>query len=163
VRLTVSNIETLVANATRRALVHGESDVVPRVSDLDALASSTAGKVEIESIEEGRDEQIIEHLLKSAVLTVFRDRLPIEDLRPVIDAFDSSRIVHAGDDVLSADYVTLVQEIPELREPVTRLAGGDESPASVAAAVELLLEGLHLSKRLNKEAVGARAQYRGRG
>jgi magnesium chelatase subunit I len=163
VRLTVSNIETLVANATRRALVHGEADVVPRVSDLDALASSTAGKVEIESIEEGRDEQIIEHLLKSAVLTVFRDRLPIEDLRPVIDAFDSSRVVHAGDDVLSADYVTLVEEIPELREPVLRLTGGNESPASVAAAVELVLEGLHLAKRLNKEAVGARAQYRGRG
>jgi len=26
-----------------------------------------------------------------------------------------------------------------------------------------VLEGLHLSKRLNKDAVGARAQYRGRG
>src|SRR4030081_1651639 len=61
VRLTVSNSETLVAKALRRALRHGESDVVPRVSDLEALASSTAGKVEIESLEEGRDEQIIEH------------------------------------------------------------------------------------------------------
>src|SRR5205823_3734055 len=56
VRLTVANRETLVANATRRALRHGERDVVPRVSDLDALASSTAGKVEIEALEEGRDE-----------------------------------------------------------------------------------------------------------
>lgn len=163
VRLTVSNIETLVANAARRALVHGETDVVPRVSDLDALASSTAGKVEIDSIEEGRDEQIIEHLLKAAVLSVFRDHLPIEDLRPVIDAFDGSRVVHAGEDVLSADYVALLTEIPELREPVRRLTGGDESAAAVAAAVEFVLEGLHLSKRLNKETVGARAQYRGRG
>jgi magnesium chelatase subunit I len=162
VRLTVSNIETLVANAARRALVHGETDVVPRVSDLDALASSTAGKVEIDSIEEGRDEQIIEHLLKAAVLSVFRDHLPIEDLRPVIDAFDGSRVVHAGEDVLSADYVALITEIPELREPVRRLTGGDESAAAVAAAVEFVLEGLHLSKRLNKETVGARAQYRGR-
>ncbi|WP_208029553.1 magnesium chelatase [Rhabdothermincola sediminis] len=163
VRLTVSNIETLVANAARRALVHGETDVVPRVSDLDALASSTAGKVEIDSIEGGRDEQIIEHLLKAAVLSVFRDHLPIEDLRPVIDAFDGSRVVHVGEDVLSADYVGLITEIPELREPVRRLTGGDESAASVAAAVEFVLEGLHLSKRLNKETVGARAQYRGRG
>ena len=80
VRLTVSNLETLVANATRRALLHGESEVVPRVSDLEALASSTAGKVEIESLEEGRDEQIVEHLLRAAVLTVFKDHFAIENL-----------------------------------------------------------------------------------
>ncbi len=88
VRLTVSNLETLVANATRRALLHGESEVVPRVSDLEALASSTAGKVEIESLEEGRDEQIVEHLLRAAVLTVFKDNFAIENLRDVLDAFD---------------------------------------------------------------------------
>ena len=68
VRLTVSNLETLVANAARRTLIHGETDVVPRISDLDALASSTAGKLEIETIEEGRDEQIVEQLLKAAIL-----------------------------------------------------------------------------------------------
>jgi magnesium chelatase subunit I len=163
VRLTVSNLETLVANATRRALVHGETDVVPRVSDLEALASSTAGKVEIESIDEGRDEQVVEHLLKAAILSTFRDSMPIEDLRAVVDAFEGSRVVHAGEDVSSADYVALVEEMKALREPVQRLTGGDESAASVASAVEFLLEGLHLSKRLNKEAVGARAQYRGRG
>jgi magnesium chelatase subunit I len=162
VRLTVSNLETLVANATRRALVHGESEVVPRVSDLDALASSTAGKVEIESIDEGRDEQVVEHLLKSAVLSTFRERLAIDKLRPVIDAFEGSRVVHAGDDVLSADYVSLVEDIPALRGPVAELAGNKASAAATAAAVEFVLEGLHLSKRLNKEAVGARAQYRSR-
>jgi len=163
VRLTVSNLETLVANATRRALVHGESDVVPRVSDLDALASSTAGKVEIESIDEGRDEQVVEHLLKTAILTTFREKLAIENLRTVVDAFEGSRVVHAGEDVVSADYVALVGDMKPLRDPIVQLTGGDESAASVASAVEFLLEGLHLSKRLNKEAVGTRAQYRGRG
>ena len=162
VRLTVSNLETLVANATRRALVHGESEVVPRVSDLEALASSTAGKVEIESIEEGRDEQVVDHLLRAAVLTVFKDHFAVEDLRDVIDAFDDQTVVSAGEDVRSADYVRLLDAIPALRPPVTRLTGGDESPAAVASAAEFVLEGLHLSKRLNKESVGARAQYRGR-
>ena len=163
VRLTVSNLETLVANATRRALVHGETDVVPRVSDLDALASSTAGKVEIESIDEGRDEQVVEHLLKAAILTTFREAVSLEDLRSIVDAFEGSRIVHAGEDVVSADYVALVGDMKALREPVVQLTGGDESAASVASAVEFVLEGLHLSKRLNKEAIGGRAQYRGRG
>ena len=99
VRLTVSNLETLVANAARRALILGETDIVPRVTDLEALASSTAGKVEIESIEEGREEQIVDHLLRAATLHVFRDRLPIEELRPVIDAFDGNVIVSAGEDI----------------------------------------------------------------
>src|SRR5437016_621942 len=107
VRLTVSNSETLVANALRRALRHGEHDVVPRVSDLEALASSTAGKVEIESLEEGRDEQIIEHLLRSAVLSVFKEHVGTDAVRDVISAFDGGTIVHAGDDVLSADEAKL--------------------------------------------------------
>ena len=162
VRLTVSNLETLVANATRRALLHGESEVVPRVSDLEALASSTAGKVEIESLEEGRDEQIVEHLLRAAVLTVFKDHFAIENLRDVLDAFDADAVVSAGDDVVSADYVRLVDSMPALRQPVEQLVGASASPAAQASAVEFVLEGLHLSKRLNKEAAGARAQYRSR-
>ena len=162
VRLSISNYETLVANATRRALRLGEKDAVPRVSDLDALASSTAGKVEIESIEEGRDEQVVERLVKAAVLTVFKERCPIDQFRDVIGSFDESTIVHAGDDVTAGDYVSVLQSVPSLREPVMRLTAGSESPGVVASAVEFVLEGLHLSKRLNKEASGTRATYRGR-
>jgi magnesium chelatase subunit I len=162
VRLTVSNLETLVANAARRTLVHGEFDVVPRVSDLEALASSTAGKLEIETIEEGRDEQIVEQLLKAAILSVFREHLAVENLRDVVEAFEGDRIVHAGEDVTSSDYLELFGDIPELRAPVDSLVGPDASAALVASAVEFVLEGLHLSKRLNKDAVGPRAQYRGR-
>jgi magnesium chelatase subunit I len=98
VRLTVSNLETLVANAARRALRHGETDVVPRVSDLDALAASTSGKVEIETLDDGRDGQIVEHLVKAAVLTVFRERVDPATARR-LDAFEEGRIVDAGDDV----------------------------------------------------------------
>jgi magnesium chelatase subunit I len=162
VRLTVSNQETLIANALRRSLHLGETEVVPRVSDLEALVSSTAGKVEIEAIEEGRDAQIVEQIMKGAVLTVFKERFAVEDLRGVLDAFDEGTVVNAGEDVGVDDYAQLVTSIPALRDAVRRLTD-DESPAAVAGAVELVLEGLHLSKRLNKEAVGARATYRGRG
>ena len=162
-RLTVSNKETMVANAMRRSLKLGEKDVGPRVSDLEALAASTAGKVEIEALEEGRDEQIIDHLLRSAILMVFKERIGVETVREVVAAFDSGSIVHAGDDVSSADEAKLVSDIPALRAAVGQLTGGDESPAALASAVELVLEGLHLSKRLNKDAVGGKATYRGRG
>jgi magnesium chelatase subunit I len=162
VRLTVANQEVLVANGIRRALRHGERDVSPRVSDLDALAASTMGKVEIEALDDGRDEQIAEHLLRSAVLTVFKSAVDPGGLRGVVVAFDEGTVVHTGDDVTSADLARLVEDVPALRGPVASLAGGDESPAVVASAVELVLEGLHLTKRLNKDAIGARATYRSR-
>ena len=163
VRLSVSNIEVLGANALRRSLRSGEREVVPRVSDLEALASSTSGKIEIETLEEGREGQIIEAMLKGAILTVFKERLSPERLRGVLSAFDEGVVAHTGEDVPSAQMAALVTSIPALREPVEDLTGGDESPAAVAAAVEFILEGLHLSKRLNKDASGTRATYRSRG
>jgi magnesium chelatase subunit I len=163
VRLTVANSEVLLANAVRRALLVGEDEVVPRISDLDALVASTAGKIELDTVEEGRDEVIVENLVKAAVLTAWRARCNIGSLVDVVSAFDEGRIVHAGEDVPTARYVELVAEVPALRSHVLDLTGGDESPGMVAAAVEFLLEGLHLSKRLNKDAAGTRATYRSRG
>jgi magnesium chelatase subunit I len=163
VRLTVANHEVMVANAIRRSLRHGERDVSPRISDLDALAASTMGKVEIETLDEGRDEQIAEHLLRSAVLGVFKRAVNPGNLRDVVLSFDEGAVVHTGEDVTATDLARLVEDVPALRESVLGLAGGDESPAVVASAVELVLEGLHLAKRLNKDAVDGRATYRSRG
>jgi magnesium chelatase subunit I len=163
VRLTIANYETLVANATRRALRNGENEAVPRVSDLQALVSSTQGKVEIESLEEGREQVLLSQLLSAAVLLVFRRRVVLADPQGVVGAFTSDTVVHAGDDLPAAAYATTLAELPSLSAPVLALTGGSEDPGVVASAVEFLLEGLHLTKRLNKEAAGSRAVYRGRG
>ena len=160
VRLTVANTETLVANATRRALRLGEDEVVPRVSDLDALIASTAGKVEIETLDEGRDHAVVDDLFSAAVLTVFRRCVEPATVRELVAAFDEGRVMHTGDDVASSAYVELVAEVPALRDAVRGLIGDEESSGAVAFAVEFLLEGLHLSKRLNKEsAADGRAVY----
>jgi len=161
VRLTIANHETLVANAARRSLRLGEKDVVPRVSDLAALASSTAGKVEIEALEEGREAQVIDRLVSSAVLTVFKQQCSIGRLADVVLGFDEGTVVHAGEDLDSAAYADLLAAVPALRGPAMELAGS-ETPAAVASATEFLLEGLHLSKRLNKERLAGRSAYRGR-
>jgi magnesium chelatase subunit I len=163
VRLSVTNAETLVANAARRALRGGESEVVPRVSDLEALAASTSGKVELDTLDDDGGE-IIERLVSQAVLSVFRDRLDLGELRGVIDAFDDGRVIHAGEDVPAADEARLAAEVPAMAAAVSRLLGGDERPAAVASAVEFVLEGLHLSKRLNKDTdhTGVRSTYRAR-
>jgi magnesium chelatase subunit I len=162
VRLSITNFETLVANATRRALRHGEHDVVPRVSDLDALVASTAGKVEFETVDDGREEQVLDRIVKTAVLETFRARTRPEKLSAVVTAFEEGLVVHTGEDIESSQYGALLDDVPALRETLADL-DVPESPAGVASAVEFVLEGLHLSKRLNKDAVGGRAAYRGRG
>jgi magnesium chelatase subunit I len=163
VRLTIANYETLVANASRRALRNGEPEAAPRISDLQALVASTQGKVEVESLEEGREEVLLSQLISAAVLTVFRRRVVLDDPKAIVAAFEEQTVVHAGDDLPSAAYADILTRLPVLAGPVGRLSGGAEDAAVVASAVEFLLEGLHLTKRLNKEAVGGRATYRGRG
>jgi magnesium chelatase subunit I len=162
VRLSITNYETLVANASRRALRNGEREVVPRVSDLDALVSSTAGKIEFETLDDGREEQVLERIVKASVLEVFRARTRPERLSPLVAAFDEGVTVNTGEDIASSEYAGLLSKLDGLREALADLGVG-ETPAGVASAVEFVLEGLHLSKRLNKDAVGGKATYRGRG
>jgi magnesium chelatase subunit I len=162
VRLSVSNYEALAANALRRGLKTGERSVVARVDDLDALPASSQGKIEIESLEEGREGLILDTLIKGAILTVFKDVVDPSHTRAVVDAFEEGVVVHTGEGITSSELAKLVAEVESLREPVLALTAGDESPAALAAAVEFVLEGLHLSKRLNKDSSGGSATYRGR-
>jgi magnesium chelatase subunit I len=162
VRLSIANYETLVANATRRALRHGEHEVVPRVSDLEALVASTAGKLEFETVDDGREEQVLDRIVSTSVLETFRARTRPERLTEVVDAFDGGQIVHTGEDIASSEYAKLLSDVPALRSTLADLDVG-ETPAGTASAIEFVLEGLHLSKRLNKDAVGGRAAYRSRG
>ena len=166
VRLTVSNLETLVANAARRALRAGENQVVPRVSDLGALAASTSGKVELDTLDDDGDG-VIERLVQQAVLTVFRNRLDLGQLRGVVDSFEDGRVAHTGEDVSSSQEVDLATEIPDLRVAVGALVGDDERPGVVASAVEFVLEGLHrqsgraghLPLSLTGQSPNGRAQF----
>ncbi|MDQ6853556.1 MAG: magnesium chelatase [Actinomycetota bacterium] len=162
VRMSITNYETLVANASRRALRNGDREVVPRVSDLDALVSSTAGKIEFETLDDGREEQVLDRLVKASVLEVFRARCRPERLTALVGAFDEGLTVNTGEDVAASEYAGLLPKLSGLRDALADLGVG-ETPAGVASAVEFVLEGLHLSKRLNKDAVGGKAVYRGRG
>ena len=162
VRLSVSNYEALAANALRRGLRAGERSVVARVDDLDALAASSIGKIEIEALEDGREGVIFDNLVRGAVLTVFKDRVDPSHTTPIVDAFEEGLIVQTGEDMTSEQLAGLVMEIPALRAPVSALTPHDSSPAALAAAIEFVLEGLHLSKRLNKDDSGTSATYRGR-
>ncbi len=165
VRLSISNFEIMIANSVRRALRSGAGVAVPRVVDLEALPASTSGKVEIETLDEGRDAEILAGLVKAGILAVFKDRVPPDMHSAVVEAFDEELVVDTGEDVTDEAYVALVDKIGALKAPVNALLDGEpdaESSAMIASACELVLEGLHLAKRLTKDAVGSRAQFRAR-
>ncbi|MFM8794586.1 MAG: sigma 54-interacting transcriptional regulator [Acidimicrobiales bacterium] len=163
VRLSVSNYESVCANAVRRALRLGERDVAPRISDvIEAIPASSGGKIEIESLEEGREGLILAQLVQRSVLDVYRRRNLGDKVRDLIAAFDEGAIAHTGSDIASADLARMMAEIPSLREPVLELTGGNESPAVVASAIEFILDSLHLNKRINRDQSAGRSTYRSR-
>jgi magnesium chelatase subunit I len=159
VRMSIANFETLAANALRRALRSGEAEAVPRISDLDALVASTAGKLELEYAgEERSDVDVVADLLRRAVRVVFDAAVPLEGVASVVESFHQGWAVEVSEGMPSSDYLEGLDEIRGLREAAARLAGGD-SPARLASAIEFILEGLHLQNRLNKVTTSEGARY----
>ncbi len=160
VRVTINNYESIISNAEKRSVRLGESEIVPRVSDLHALLASTAGKIELEYAgEEKKGEDLIDRLLNRAVLKVFDKWLKVDDLKGVTDYFDGGGGVEVSDMTPATEYLDGLPGIPGLREGI-RLLGGVESPGFIAAATEFILEGLHLHQKLNKDRAGGRYTYR---
>jgi len=162
VRLSISNYETVIANALRRTLRTRDAVVVPRVSDLSAMVQSTQGKIEFDTMDDSDADQVIAALVALAVRQCFSEHVLLEEAPEIVEAFNSEAIVHTGDDLPDQDYLAVLAAMPALRAPVDRVAGPGASDGEKAAAVEFVLEGLYLTKRLAKDASGARALYRSR-
>jgi magnesium chelatase subunit I len=160
VRTSIANYESLLANAMRRAIHTGESEVVPRVSDLPFVVPAIQGKVEFETVEEGKEDQIIEKLIQGAVVAVFNRIYSISDFDDLVTRFKSGLSVEVGDMMPSANYERIVKQVDGLAAQVAKVEP-KTSPPLTASVVEFILEGLHLNKRLNKDRVGAKVQYRG--
>ena len=159
VRASIANYESMLANSLRRAIVNDEEEAVPRVSDLPFVVPTLSGKVELETIEDGREEQIIDKLIQGAVVAVFNRRYNLSDLEPIVARFKAGISVEVGEMTASGDYRGLLDSIEGLTEALQVVEA--HSAGELAAGTEFILEGLHLNKRLNKDRVGAKIQYRG--
>jgi magnesium chelatase subunit I len=159
VRMSIANYETLAANALRRALRVGEAVAVPRISDLDALETSTLGKIELEYAGGERSEgEVVRELRRRACKLVFDRHIGPDALSLVARAFDDGWKVEVSQRMPSREYLAGLEQIAPLREAAARLAGSEE-PAAIASAIEFLLEGLHLSNQLNKSSREHGARY----
>ncbi|HVL24254.1 MAG TPA: AAA family ATPase [Thermomicrobiales bacterium] len=158
VRMTITNFEAMVANAQRRALLLGEGHAAPRISDLAAIYPSTMGKVEFETFGEGRDDQVVDRIVGDAIRMVYAREVDPSRLTSLLTAFDNGLAVDASDEAGSYSYIHQVSAVEGVSEIIEGLGAGKD-PASIASAVEFLLEGLHRNRKLSKRITGEGAHY----
>ncbi|MEW2357333.1 magnesium chelatase [Spirillospora sp. NPDC029432] len=150
-RFALAGAETVAAGAVRRAALAGEERAVARVCDLPAVVPSLMGKVEFEVSEEGREQEVLEHLLRRATAETYRRTLGAADLNGLLEKFDSGDMVESGELVPAAELLRRIGPVPGLAKIMERLDMSGESPGQAAAALEFALEGLFLSRRLSKD------------
>ncbi|MCZ6557796.1 MAG: AAA family ATPase [SAR324 cluster bacterium] len=151
VRMSISNMESLISSAEKRALRNEEKEIVPRITDLDALLSTTDGKLELEyGSQEKTQEQVIQKLIQGAVLAVFTEKIEPEDLEPLVTNFQEGWWVEVSDTLPFSHYTGQLAGLKGMRHGLERLNVG-ESPGEMASAIEFILEGLHLCNKLNKD------------
>ncbi len=160
-RFAIAAAEAVAASAVRRAAISSEEQPVARVCDLPAVISTLRGKVEFEVSEEGREQEVLEHLLRRATSDTFRAALGNADLTGLLARFNDGGMVETGDLVPAADLLRRIGEVPGLAKIMERLRmTGAESFGQAAAALEFALEGLYLMRRLSKETMDGGTIYR---
>ena len=169
VRMSIANLENVVSNAERRALVNGERAIVPRVSDFTHVLPSSRGKLELNmSEDEGHEDKLIGRLVGEAVKTVFDMHFDVKDFRASVDYFETGKGVEVGDMLSVKDVLERIDRVPNLRKKSDELArkllpslpDADARDAATASAAEFILEGLHVHNKLNKTSKTGGASYR---
>ncbi|RCK70395.1 magnesium chelatase [Desertihabitans brevis] len=166
-RYGVAAAEALSGAALRRAAITGDPHPVARIGDLSGVLPALRGKLEFEMGEEGHEDEVVEHLLRMATVTVYRDRLAGLDLSGFTDRFanaeeDADVSIETGALVTSGQLLDQFDQVPGLAQVLTALGVSEDtvSPGQAAAAVELVCEGLYLTRRLSKAVLdsGPRAR-----
>jgi len=151
------------AAAVRRSALAGEAPgetPVARVCDLPGIVPTLRGKVEFEVSEEGREEEVLAHMLRRATSDTFRARLGGADLTGVLNKFTEGDTITTGELVPARELLRRTGEVPGLAKIMQRLGmDGGESLGEAAAAVEFVLEGLYLLRRLSKVTENGTSVY----
>src|SRR5258705_6455859 len=161
-RFAIAAAESAAASAVRRSALAGSTADTPvaRVCDLPAMVSTLRGKVEFEVSEEGREEEVLNAMLRRAIAETFRSRLGSVDLSGLLAKFEDGGTVESGELVPATDLLQRVGDIPGLARIMARRGmEGGEAFGHAAAAVEFALEGLYLMRRLSKDTDGGTSVY----
>jgi len=159
-RFAIAGTETVAASAMRRGAIAGEDQPVARVCDLPTVVSTLLGKVEFEVSEEGREEEVLAHLLRRATSDTWRRMLGATDLTGLLDRFDRGATVDSGELIPAAELLHRIGPVTGLSKILESLDMEGESPGHAAAALEFALEGLYLMRRLSKDVSDGTSTYR---
>ncbi len=151
-RLPISALENAVSNAERRALLAGESPIVPRISDVYASLPSLTGKFELEY--EGEllgAENVARELIREAVGEVFSTALGSVSFRQTVRFFEEGGTLRIREGSSSKEVLEQLRRVPEVLENLDPLGVLADSPGPVrAAAAEFILEGLWAQKKIGR-------------
>jgi magnesium chelatase subunit I len=147
-RFAIAAAETVAASARHRAALLGESDPVARIVDLGTVIDVLRGKLEFESGEEGREQAVLEHLLRRATADTAQKQLGGIDVGAVVAAIEQGSPVTTGERVSAKAVLAALPDLPAIDAVARRL--GARSVGERAGAVELMLEALYLAKRIDK-------------
>ncbi|WP_214416467.1 sigma 54-interacting transcriptional regulator [Sphaerisporangium fuscum] len=161
-RFSIAAAETAAASAVRRAAITGEERPVTRVCDLPGVVPTLRGKVEFEVSEEGREVEVLAHLLRRAVAETFRGTLGGMDLSALLDKFTEGAQIESGELTPATELLQRIGPVNGLSKIMSAvgMGEGDESPGHAAAALEFALEGLYLMRRLSKDETDGGSVYR---
>ena len=159
VRVSICNYENVRSNAVRRAIMLDETTVAPRISDLSAILSSTAGKIELETVGDVDETRLIDRIVQGAIVEVWNRYFDSDDFDVLLGRFERGFGVDASDGLPASAYLKGLQDIPGLQESIVTLEA-QGNPATIASAVEFIMEGLHLNRRLNKDRSTGKSRYR---
>ena len=159
-RFAIAGAETIAASALHRAATQGETDAVARIVDLETAIDVLGGKIEFESGEEGRETEVLTHLLRTATADTARLHLRGVDLGPLVTAIEDGAMVTTGERMTARAFLDGVPVLgeSELYEQVFAALGAT-SDGQKAAALELALEALYLARKVGKDTDGIETVY----
>jgi len=169
VRMSIANLENVVSNSERRALLCGESWIIPRVSDLAHVTASSRGKLELTMTEDdGNEDKLIGRIVDEAVKNVFAQHFDPREFRTTVDYFESGKGIEMGDTLPAKEVLARVERVPLLRKRADEFArqiqpeldDPEGRETATAAAVEFILEGLHVHNKLNKSSKPGATSYK---
>src|SRR5215469_12544112 len=151
-RLPISTMELVLSNAERRALLHGETLVVPRVGDIYAALPGITGKIELEYEGEMRGaDTVIREIIRQSVASIFDKYFAGVDTQQIEQWFNLGGTVQLNDAQPSAGSLAELKQIQGLFEKLSPLdINGKSSPESAVSAAEFLLEGMYSHKRISR-------------
>ena len=156
--ISIANYETVIASAMRRSVLQGDAHTAPRISDLDNLVISTSGKIELDTLDDGSENKIIQSLIERSVRSIFTTYFKPEEFDQLLESFEEGLTLESSPDKSSQELVNEVPDLECINYAFSKLETGTQSELR-ASALEFILEGLYLMQKVNRIASAGSRQY----